>query len=90
MEAPFFVKSFLSCLLRFVKVDNCPSLVSSSVVAIYSNWMSFFILVSFYLENLFALPVDELLTFILEDLEPSRVGAPDLHVVGSSSTLDVP
>jgi len=23
-------------------------------------------------------------------LEPSRVGAPDLHIVGSSSTLDVP
>jgi hypothetical protein len=36
------------------------------------------------------LPIDEMLAFILEDLEPSRVGAPDLHVVGSSSVLDVP
>jgi hypothetical protein len=27
---------------------------------------------------------------INEDLEPPRVGAPDLHVVGSSSTLDIP
>jgi hypothetical protein len=27
---------------------------------------------------------------ISEDLEPSRVGTPDLHVVGSSSTLDIP
>jgi hypothetical protein len=26
----------------------------------------------------------------LEDLEPSRVGAPDLHVVGSTGALDVP
>jgi hypothetical protein len=27
--------------------------------------------------------------FILEDLEPSTVGAPDLHVVSFSSTLDI-
>jgi hypothetical protein len=31
-----------------------------------------------------------LVVLILEDLEPSRVGAPDLHVVGSSSALDIP
>jgi hypothetical protein len=28
--------------------------------------------------------------FILEKLEPAGVSAPDLHVVGSSSALDVP
>jgi hypothetical protein len=29
-------------------------------------------------------------SFILEELEPSGVGAPDLHVVGLSSILDIP
>jgi hypothetical protein len=31
-----------------------------------------------------------LVVLVLEHLEPSRVGAPDLHVVGSTSTLDIP
>jgi hypothetical protein len=31
-----------------------------------------------------------LVVCILEDLKPSRVGAPDLHVVGLSSVFDVP
>jgi len=31
-----------------------------------------------------------LAVLVLEYLEPSRVSAPDLHVVGSSSILDVP
>jgi hypothetical protein len=35
-------------------------------------------------------PVDELLVLILEKLEPSRVGAPDLHFTGSSGVLNVP
>jgi hypothetical protein len=31
-----------------------------------------------------------LILFKLEELEPSRVSAPDLHVVGLTSTLDIP
>jgi hypothetical protein len=30
------------------------------------------------------------LILILEELPPTRVSAPDLHVVGSTSTLDIP
>jgi hypothetical protein len=32
---------------------------------------------------------DEVLVFILKDLEPSRVGAPDLHVSSFSRVLDI-
>jgi hypothetical protein len=36
------------------------------------------------------LPIDEVLVSIGEDLPPSRVGAPDLHVLSPSRVLDVP
>jgi hypothetical protein len=36
------------------------------------------------------LDVDEVFAFILEDLPPVGVGAPDLHVVALSRVLDVP
>jgi hypothetical protein len=44
--------------------------------------MTFFVLSLFDIKDLSTLPIDELTLFILEDLPPSRVGAPDLHVVG--------
>jgi hypothetical protein len=36
------------------------------------------------IESFLVLDVDEVLSFISEDLPPSRAGAPDLHMVGSS------
>jgi hypothetical protein len=36
------------------------------------------------------LHVDEVFLLVFEELEPSRVGAPDLHVVGFSSVLNIP
>jgi hypothetical protein len=36
------------------------------------------------------LNVAEMCISVYEDLEPSRVGAPNLHVVSSSSALDIP
>jgi len=52
--------------------------------------MTFFVLGSLYIKNLVVLNVDELFTLVLEDLPPSTISAPDLHVVGSSSAVDVP
>jgi hypothetical protein len=34
--------------------------------------------------------IAEMVCLILEDLEPFRVGAIDLHVIGLSGVLDVP
>jgi len=52
--------------------------------------LSFLIFATSNIKNFIVRPIDELFIFVLENLEPSGVGAPDLHVVGFSSTLDVP
>jgi hypothetical protein len=36
------------------------------------------------IKALLVVPVDEMFILVGEDLPPSRVGAPDLHVVGST------
>jgi hypothetical protein len=54
------------------------------------NFSSFFIFSTMDIKSLLVGPIDELFLLILEELEPSRVSAPDLHVVCSSSISDVP
>jgi hypothetical protein len=90
METEVFVKSLSLWALILIKIKDSPSLGSSSIVTPYLNWVSFFILATSNIKDLVIRPVDELVVLILEDLEPSRVGAPDLHVVGLSSALDIP
>jgi hypothetical protein len=90
MEAPVFVESLSLWSLSFVKIDDSPLLVLSSVVAPNSYLLAFNVFSSSYIKYFTVLPIDELIFLILEYLEPSRVGAPDLHVVGSTSTLDIP
>ena len=90
METEVLIKSLLLILSSFVNVEYCPLLVVSSVVAPYSNCLTFFVSTALDIKDLAVLPVDELLVLILEDLPPSRVGAPDLHVVGSTRASDVP
>jgi hypothetical protein len=90
MEAPFFVESFTLNLSSFIKIDNCPLLVVALVVAIDTNCMSFFVFVTLDFDNLAILEVDELFVLVLEDLPPSTVGTPDLHIAGSSTALVVP
>jgi hypothetical protein len=34
--------------------------------------------------------IAEMISLVFEELEPLRISAPDLHVVGSTRTLDVP
>jgi hypothetical protein len=60
-----------------------------SVVGPNSNWVAFNILAAFNVKSLVALPVDELTVLISENLPPSRVSAPDLHVIGLSTALDI-
>jgi hypothetical protein len=90
METPFFVQALSLLFLSLVKIDNLPLLVLSSVVTPNSYGLSFLIFTSFNIKYFTVLPVDELAVLILEHLEPSGVSAPDLHVVGSTSTLDIP
>jgi hypothetical protein len=51
--------------------------------------LTFLIFASFNIEDFAGLPVDELVVLISKDLPPSRVSTPDLHVLGSTRTLDV-
>jgi hypothetical protein len=55
-----------------------------------NNSLALNIFASTDIENFSVLNVYELLSLISKDLEPSRVGAPDLHVVGLSCTLNIP
>jgi hypothetical protein len=71
MEAPSFVKSLGLWALSLVKIEDSPFLVSTSVVSIYTNFRSLFILSTIDIKNLAVLPVDELFLLILEHLEPS-------------------
>jgi hypothetical protein len=63
--------------------------MSTTVVGPNSYSLTFNVFSSLDIKNLVVGPVDELILIVLEELEPSRVGAPDLHVIGFSRILDV-
>jgi hypothetical protein len=60
------------------------------VSAINLNILSFSIFSSSNIKNLLVLDIDEVSSVVGEDLPPSRVGAPDLHVGGLSCALNIP
>jgi hypothetical protein len=85
METEVFMKSLILFFFSFVKIDNLPSLVGSIMSVPNDNISSFFIFSSMDIKAFVGLlEVAEVLALVLEDLPPSRVGAPDLHVAGSS------
>jgi hypothetical protein len=71
VESEIFINTLSLDCVSLIKVDNLPLLVSSALISPYSNCLAFFILSSFDIKNFAALPVDELVVFILEYLEPS-------------------
>ena len=71
MESEFFVESLGFKLGGFIKINNLPLLMLSSIVTPNTNCMSFLIFASLDIENLVVGPVNELAVLILEDLEPS-------------------
>ena len=84
MESEFFVESLGFSFCSFVKIENSPFLVILASVVLSSYCLTFFVFASCNIENLVVGPIDELAFFELEDLEPSRVGAPDLHIISFS------
>jgi hypothetical protein len=89
IETEFFIKSLGFSLSSLVKIKDLPFLSFGTVVTMYLDWVSFFIFSSSNIKDLVAGEVDELIVIVLEDLEPSRVGAPDLHVVGLTRRFDI-
>jgi hypothetical protein len=55
-----------------------------------TNSLTFYIFTTYNIKYFIVSPIDELTLLVLEYLEPSRVSAPDLHVVGFTSVLDIP
>jgi hypothetical protein len=90
MEAPFFAHSLGLFSFSFVNIDDLPLLVFASVVAPNSYSLAFNVFSTSNIKDLVVSWVDKLSSFVFEQLEPSRIGTPDLHVVGSTSTLDIP
>jgi hypothetical protein len=90
METKVFGDTLNLRTLSFVKINNLPFLVSSVVVTENTNCSTFFILTSSNIKHLVVIPVDELAILILENLPPTRVSAPDLHVLCSTRALDIP
>jgi hypothetical protein len=81
METEFRIETLGSNLRRFILIDNSPSLIDSVMSLINNNFLSFLILTLVYIKNLFVSDVDKVGSSVLEDLPPSRAGAPDLHVL---------
>jgi hypothetical protein len=90
VETEFLIESLGFSLSCFVNVKNLPLLMFSTIFTENSNSLSFYILSSCNIKNLSRLPIDELIVLKLENLEPSGVCRPDLHVVSFTSRLDVP
>jgi len=90
METKVLIEPLGLWSLCFIKINNIPLLMSSSIVTPNTNLLAFLVFSSSNIKDLAWLPVDELSLLILENLEPSWVGWPDLHVIGSTSALDIP
>jgi len=71
VESEFLVESLGLNLSSFINVEDSPFLMSTLIVRPNSNWVSFLILCTFDIKDFAALPVNELLVLIFEDLEPS-------------------
>jgi hypothetical protein len=89
MESKVFVKSLGLYLLSLINIDDLPSLVDLSVSLVQDNILVFSVLSSFNIKYSVVLHVGDELSFVSEQLPPSRVGAPDLKVSVSSRVLDV-
>jgi len=74
MESEFLVETLSSNLFSLVNIDDLPLLVSSLLVSINDNSLSFIILSAINSKYLVVGWIDELVALIFENLEPSGVG----------------
>jgi hypothetical protein len=85
VETEFLIKTLGLSLCLLVKIKYLPSLVGTIVSGVNLNLLSFNVLSLVNIKAFVAvLDVAEVLTREDEDLPPSRVSAPDLHLLGLS------
>jgi len=68
----------------FINIYDVPSLVTTTMILMDYDWLSFLIFATWNVKNSVVLNVDQLVVLISENLPPSRIGTPDLHSVCSS------
>jgi hypothetical protein len=92
VESPVFVKPLSWFFLSLVNIDNFPSLLWLFTSIDDQDRLTFSILTILNIKTFTTSTVDvaEVVSLVFEQLEPSRIRAPDLHLISSSSTLDVP
>jgi hypothetical protein len=71
MESKFLVKSLGSNSISFVKIDNFPSLVGTTMSLMHVDISGFFIFVSINIKYLVGLNIGDELTFKDEQLPPA-------------------
>jgi hypothetical protein len=79
MESELRIVSLTSNFTMLINIGNSPSLVDSVMSSPDDNLLSFSILSLEDIKYLSVLDVDEVVSSILEDLPPVRVGAIDSH-----------
>ena len=90
VETEFLIESSCVSFSLCVEIENLPFLVGSIVFTPGKNSLTFNIFSSTDIKSFSVLKIDEVFTFIFEDLPPFRVGAVDSHFLGSTVGLDVP
>jgi hypothetical protein len=91
VESKFFIQSLSFSLCLLIKIKYLPSLVGTVMLIVYTNSLSFFILVSNNINaSINLLNVAEMLSLVHKDLPPSWISAPDLHVISFPWTLNIP
>jgi len=80
MESEILVETSRLNLISFVLIDNLPSLIGSIVSSVDLNVLSFSIFSTSNIKGFVVLDIDEVFTIKLEDLPPSTVSVPHLHI----------
>jgi hypothetical protein len=71
MESEFFIQALGFSLICFINIKDLPSLMFTTIVTIDSDSLSLFVLGSCNIKYFTVLPIDELASLILENLEPA-------------------
>jgi hypothetical protein len=90
VETKFFIQSLGLSFFCFIKIHNFPFLVESLSLCMHNNLLAFFVFWSWHIKVLSVLNINKSINFVLENLEPLWVSAPDLHFVSSTRALNIP
>jgi len=89
VKVELWVQSLGNTSWLFVKINNSPQLIVLTISLLDINCLSFNIFATSNIKSSSVSEVDKASSFNSEQLPPSSVSAPDLHVFCSARTLNV-